>query len=361
MSLKAECCKHTLNFKFDAGTSRGVLRERDSWFIKLFEESVPEVFGLGEASPLKGLSIDFKPELGSLINRIIDQINADELGYNELEKFIYSAPLENWPSVVFALETALKDLQNGGQRKIYPNDFYEKEAPILMNGLIWMGSEEFMAGQIEKKLEEGFSTVKMKIGAIDFETEYKLLKSMRDSFSAKDLTLRVDANGAFSPEQAPEILEKLAKLEIHSIEQPIKAGQWEDMARLCQKSPVPIALDEELIGIKPKKREELLDQIQPQFLIFKPTLLGGLKATSEWISLCDLKKINWWMTSALESNIGLNAIAQFTAETGNKLPQGLGTGQLYHNNIPSPLEVKNGQIFYSKDAEWDFSQLNFKS
>lgn len=361
MSLKADFCKHTLNFTFDAGTSRGVLRDRDSYFIRIKDEDKPEIFGIGEASPLKGLSIDFREDIASKIHQVTTEIENKVRNIQQLEHFIYSSQLDNWPSIRFALEVALKDLRNGGQRMIYSNAFYHQEAPILMNGLIWMGSEEFMAGQIEKKLREGFSTVKMKIGAIDFETEYKLLRAMRDSFSSADLTLRVDANGAFTPEKVPEILDKLSKLEIHSIEQPIKAGQWSQMAALCQSSPVPIALDEEIIGIKPGKRKEMLETIRPQFLIFKPTLLGGLKATEDWINLCIQMNIDWWMTSALESNIGLNAIAQFTAETANKLPQGLGTGQLYHNNIPSPLRVRNGQIFYTKDNDWDFSQLSFRN
>ncbi|MCR9065489.1 MAG: o-succinylbenzoate synthase [Cytophagales bacterium] len=360
MSLKASYCKHTLNFKFDAGTSRGVLKRRDSYFIKLYDKQDTEIYGLGEASPLNGLSIDFREDFEEKLRSVLTDINIAELELEELFTLIASENLENWPALRFALETAALDLKNGGNRLIYTNDFSLGKSSIDINGLIWMGDKDFMQEQIDLKLSSGYSTIKMKIGAIDFDSELMLLSSIRKRYSLHDLTLRVDANGAFSPSEALTKLEELAKLDIHSIEQPIRQGQVEEMAHLCRKTPVPIALDEELIGIQGlEKKKELIQAIQPQFLIFKPTLLGGLAATKEWIGLCGENKIDWWITSALESNIGLNAICQFTAGFDNPLPQGLGTGQLYYNNIPSPLEVNQGNISYMKDKNWDLSLLNF--
>ncbi|MGR3809553.1 o-succinylbenzoate synthase [Jiulongibacter sp. NS-SX5] len=356
MSVKASFCKHTLKFKFDAGTSRGVLRERDSYFIKLESEGS---FGLGEISPLKGLSIDYDLDIQAKIQQIMEGLNYQRVQTGQLAEYLKAIPLDQYPSIKFGLETALLDLNNGGKRKVFNNSFFNNQEPIEMNGLVWMGNEAFMAEQIEKKLKDGYQTIKMKIGAIDFETEFKLLKSIRSNFSSKELTLRVDANGAFSLDEVMGKLEQLSKLDIHSIEQPIQQGQWSAMADLCSKTPVPIALDEELIGIQPHQMDELLDTIKPQFLIFKPTLLGGFSITDQWIEKCLERNIQWWMTSALESNIGLNAICQFTAGKNNNLPQGLGTGQLYHNNIPSPLTVKNGHILYDQTQNWDFSQLTF--
>ena len=252
---------------------------------------------------------------------------------------------------------AWQDLAMGGKRKFYDN-YFTQGNPIPINGLIWMGKVDFMRQQIIAKLENGFTCLKLKIGAIDFATELELLASIRQEFSADEIEIRVDANGAFTPETALEKLQRLAEYDLHSIEQPIKQGQWEQMALLCEHSPIPIALDEELIGInQTKEKQELLDVIRPQYIILKPSLVGGFRASQEWIAEAEKRNLPWWITSALESNIGLNAIAQFTANTNNNLPQGLGTGQLYTNNIPSPLEVEAGQIYYRHDLTWDFSPL----
>jgi len=203
-----------------------------------------------------------------------------------------------------------------------------------------------MQKQIQAKIEQGFTCIKMKIGAIDFETEFKLLTSIRQKYSKEQITLRVDANGAFSFEEAKEKLARLAKLGIHSIEQPIAAAQIDLMRELCRQNPLDIALDEELIGIwELAKKRNLLEKIKAQYIILKPTLLGVFRATKEWIQLAETMHIKWWITSALESNIGLNAIAQFTAQYKITIPQGLGTGQLYQNNIDSDLVIKNGHLF----------------
>jgi o-succinylbenzoate synthase len=359
MPLTASYCKHTLNFKFDAGTSRGILKTKDSFYIKLYDEANPTLFGIGEASPLKGLSVDYREDFEAFLKIFILKFNQEELEENQILEAIYSPLFDKWPSIRFAFEMALFDLGNGGHRSVFNNDFSRKKAEIEINGLIWMGDEAFMSKQIVEKLKSGFRTIKMKIGAIDFDTEYNLLKTIRSNFTADQLTLRVDANGAFEKDEALEVLNALAKLDIHSIEQPIKAGQWENMAELCAKTPTPIALDEELINVPLEEQESLLEMIKPQFLIFKPTLLGGFKATDHWIELAQKRNIGWWITSALEANIGLNAICQYTYSKNNASPQGLGTGSLFENNIPCPLIVDQGFINLTGNDVWDLSQLNF--
>ncbi|MGB7786581.1 MAG: o-succinylbenzoate synthase, partial [Salinimicrobium sp.] len=237
-----------------------------------------------------------------------------------------------------------------------PSEFTRGNKAIPINGLVWMGEERFMKEQIIQKIEQGFSCIKLKIGAIDFETEIGLLKYIRKEFSSEEIEIRVDANGAFSASEAMEKLKKLSELELHSIEQPVKQGQWELMAQLCEKTPLPIALDEELIGITGvTKKQELLQTIKPQYLIFKPSLIGGFRGTDEWISLAEKQKTGWWITSALESNVGLNAIAQYTFSTNNPMPQGLGTGGLYTNNFEAPLEVEKGHLWYRPKQEWKFN------
>ena len=357
MKLYASSYKHTLNFKFDAGTSRGVLKSRATYYIKLALVSDFSTFGVGEASPLDGLSIDHIPTFGLEVQKIIDEING-KWTIEMLKADLTDVKWERLPALKFALETALMDLENGGKRMLFQNKFAEGSAKIPINGLVWMGDQTFMKHQIAQKLDAGFTTLKMKVGAIDFESEKSLLAGIRKNFSIQELTLRVDANGAFTPENALQKLDELAKYDLHSIEQPIAVNQWEEMRTLCQKSPIPIALDEELIGLYQSKQTEMLDFIEPQFLIFKPTLLGGLAVTNQWIEHCEDRNIPWWMTSALESNIGLNAIAQYAADKEVLMPQGLGTGQLYHNNIPSPLTVAKGNIFIDKAQKWDLSLID---
>jgi L-alanine-DL-glutamate epimerase-like enolase superfamily enzyme len=256
-----------------------------------------------------------------------------------------------------AFETAFLDFHAGGQRIIFPNGFlHGGEIPI--NGLVWMGDRDFMLNQINQKIDEGFSCIKMKIGALDIETELSLLKYVRDHFSSHDIILRVDANGAFNPDNVMDVLKRLERLKIHSIEQPIQAGQWEAMYELCRRTPVPIGLDEELIGeFDRDEKVRLVDSIRPHYLILKPSLLGGFRATSEWITIARSRNIGWWITSALESNIGLNAICQFTYDQGVIAEQGLGTGQLFTNNVDSPLELYRNSIRYNNRKGWDLSGL----
>ncbi len=370
MALQAHFYKHTLNFSFDAGTSRGVLRKKDSYFIKVWDSGTPEVFGLGEAGPLSGLSPDFGAVAENKLRDICDAVNCGEWTRNDPAVSLrrYSSAtvpgtegegydLPAFPSVQFALETAFGDLENGGIRRIFANDFFLRRTPIPINGLIWMGEKEFMKKQIREKIRVGFTTIKLKIGAIDFEEELGLLKFIRTEFATERLVLRVDANGAFVPSEAIEKLKRLSEFDLHSIEQPIAVNQEEMLAALCENTPVPIALDEELIGNFHRK-EELLSTVKPQYIILKPSLMGGISGCREWIRAVEGSGTGWWITSALESNIGLNAICQFTAEFENTLPQGLGTGQLYTNNFVSPLDIHRGHIFYDPGVSWDLSYFS---
>lgn len=348
-----EYIKRTLQFKFDAGTSRGLLKTRDVYWIKVCSLHNPTVVGWGEAAPLIKLSIDDRPDFEAVLSatlRRISQVHWASDQYELLFQIQKQLPPE-LPSIRFGIETALLDLFQGGKKKIFDNNFYDHQAPIPINGLIWMGSREFMLDQIEEKLVQGFDCIKMKIGAIDFEQELGLLKAIRARYSKGEIVLRVDANGAFGPKDAIEKLNQLAELDIHSIEQPIAAGQVASMKHLCRNTPLPIALDEELIGAGDKA--SLLDAVLPQHIILKPSLVGGIVESEQWIKLAEERNIGWWITSALESNIGLNAIAQLASKFGPTIPQGLGTGKLYHNNLQSPLEVKSGKINYNPSLPWE--------
>ncbi len=345
-TLKASYKKHILNFKRPSGTSRGVLNTKETYFLILRTE---EGFGVGECGLLRGLSVDDRPDYEEELAGVCENI---ELGVSEAD--LYEA-LEEFPSIQFGVETAFKSLHSKNPFELFPSEFTNGEASIPINGLVWMGDKVFMKQQISEKLKEGFTCIKMKIGAIDFKTEIELLKSIRTEFSASEVELRVDANGAFSPKEALEKLKVLSDLQLHSIEQPIKQGQWQEMARLCEETPLPIALDEELIGIfSEEEKSKLLDTIKPQFIILKPSLIGGFRGSDTWIKLAEKHNAGWWITSALESNVGLNAISQYTFTKNSKLPQGLGTGSLYTNNIESPLKVSNGTLDYKPSIEWEF-------
>jgi hypothetical protein len=362
MSLKAVFTKHTLDFKFEAGTSRGVLTHKDSYFVKIFDHENPSVFGLGECSPLRGLSIDDRPDFHLQLLSICENFNTLELEvYPWNLNIILDQVLDkNFPSIVFAFETAMLDLMNGGKRVVFNNTFTKADRTININGLVWMGNPDFMLKQIDEKLASGYDTIKMKIGALDFKQECEILAYIRKKYDHSKITLRVDANGAFSFDTVISKLEKLAEFKLHSIEQPITQGNEDLMAELCQNTLVPIALDEELIGIREyTDKYKLLKKIMPQYIILKPTLLGGFQQCGEWIENANRLKIGWWLTSALESNVGLSAITQFAAEFNNGMPQGLGTGQLYHNNIPSPLEISQGKIFHNPRNAWDLEILEF--
>jgi len=360
MSLQLKYIKHRLRFRFAAGTSRGVLTEKDIWILKVSRSGQSQVFGLGECAPLINLSPDNLLGMEGELDRVALKIQEFNLleGVEGCLKLADQLTSLEFPSICFGLETALLDLLHGGNRVIFPNQFSRGQQSIPINGLVWMGDKEFMLQQVNEKIRQGFTCIKLKIGAIDFEQELSVLSYIRKSFPDKKLTLRVDANGAFSPEEAMQKLEVLSEFDIHSIEQPIAAGQQDEMARLCTSSPIPIALDEELIGVINRvDKEILLEKINPKFIILKPTLIGGITSTREWIEIAEANNIGWWMTSALESNIGLNAIAQLTAEYQTQIPQGLGTGGLYFNNFDSPLKISQGTLQYDLSNYWNYSEL----
>jgi o-succinylbenzoate synthase len=343
--MKANYHKYNLDFKRPSGTSRGVMTTKETWFISLDKE---EKKGIGECGILRGLSIDDRPDYEQKIKWVCENINLGlEVLYIELEEF---------PSIQFGLETAFKSLESSDQFHLFPSAFTKGFDSIPINGLVWMGREDFMRTQIKEKIEAGFDCIKLKIGAIDFQTELDILKSIRKEFSVSDIELRVDANGAFSPENALEKLKRLSEYQLHSIEQPIKPKQFEAMAGLCERTPLPIALDEELIGVfADEEKRKLLQTIKPQYIILKPSLVGGFSGSQDWIDLVDDLNIKWWITSALESNVGLNAIAQWTYMLNNSMPQGLGTGSLFTNNFLSPLTVKSGTLHYDIKQPWKFN------
>ena len=337
--MKATFQKYTLQFKRPAGTSRGVLTEKPTWLLTIEHNGRR---GIGECSPLPGLSIDDISDYER--SKLLWTCAHISLGKKALWE-----QLKSYPSIQFGVEQAFLSLEAEQEGVLFPSPFTEGQVPIPINGLIWMGDKHYMQQQIREKLSQGFDCIKMKIGAIDFETEYQLLKNIRQEYAPSDIELRVDANGAFSPLEALEKLKRLSDLEIHSIEQPIRAGQYEQMARLCEASPLPIALDEELIGVAcPERKKEILQWIRPAYIILKPSLIGGYRGSEEWIDFAEKQGIGWWVTSALEGNVGLSAIAQWTYTLKNPLPQGLGTGSLYTNNFPSSLEVKNGGLWWLK-------------
>ena len=331
--------KYTLNFIKPSGTSRGVLTTKDSWFIRVWKSENPAFKGIGEASIIKTLSPDWSDDYPFIIQKVADNINDYVPNLHE--------ELVNYPSIIFAIETALKDLENGGKGLLFSSPFTNKKAPIKINGLIWMGDEAYMLEQIRTKIKDGFDCIKLKIGAIDFQKELDVLRFIRSHYSEKEIELRVDANGAFSPNEAMEKLNALAEFDIHSIEQPIRQGQIAEMRDLCASTPIPIALDEELIGVTQlSDKIQLLTDIRPQYIILKPSLIGGFKGSDEWVQAAEDLGINWWITSALESNVGLNAIAQYTFTKNNSLPQGLGTGQLFTNNTKSSLRIDAGRLYF---------------
>jgi o-succinylbenzoate synthase len=327
-----------LHFKQPAGTSRGIYNTRKVWYIEISSMENPSIKGIGECAPLPNLSCDDVPQYEEVLQQACSRVAR--------EGNIPTESLRNYPSILFGLETALRHYETGSLA-LWDTPFSRGEAGIPINGLIWMGNFEEMYRQIEAKMEAGYRCIKLKIGAIDFDAELTLLKHIRSRFSVKDIELRVDANGAFSPAEAMHKLDALSKLDLHSIEQPIRAGQWEEMARLTARTPLPIALDEELIGHNiPEIKQELLSAIRPQYIILKPSLHGGICGSNEWIAEAEKQNIGWWVTSALESNIGLNAIAQWCATLHNALPQGLGTGQLFTDNIDLPLEIRKDCLWF---------------
>lgn len=345
--MKAYYKKYTLDFKRPSGTSRGIMTHKDTWFLILEENGK---FGIGECGLLRGLSVDDVPDYDSKLQWVCANIDTGQ------ERLLET--MKHFPSIQFGIEQAFLSLTSDYPFGLFSSEFTEQEKPLPINGLIWMGDENFMRDQIQQKVEEGFKCIKLKIGAIDFETELKLLQSIRNEYSQEQIELRIDANGAFDAEEAPEKLQILATFDLHSIEQPIKQGNWTSMQGLCQNTPLPIALDEELIGVfDVTEKERLLQTIRPQYIVLKPSLLGGYQKSQEWIDLAEKYDVGWWITSALESNIGLNAIAQWTATLKSKIPQGLGTGGLFTNNFHSPLEVEKGNLYYRRTKNWDLKTI----
>lgn len=350
MAIHATYHKKVFNFNFKARTSRGLMKDKTTWFIRIEEEGNPGVFGLGECGPLPGLSPECTPEFERELANVIGELNRSSFRLRDDEAWRKFIP-EGYSSIFFGMETALQDLRNGGNRVIFRNDFLEGK-PIAINGLVWMGDMDFMMDQINKKVALGFRCLKLKVGGLDFDRECDILSYIRRRYFRENITIRLDANGAFKVDDVLYKLEELSRFQIHSIEQPIKEGQ-EEMEELCRKSPIAVAFDEELIRVNSRDQKmSLLNKLKPRYIVLKPTLHGGLNGCAEWISLAESDNIGWWMTSALESSIGLNAICQFTAEYDPAIPQGLGTGEIYSNNFTSPLTVREGSIFYDTGARW---------
>ena len=373
---KIDISERTLHFKQPAGTSRGVYTTRHSYYLTLTLDEIPGVEGVGECATLPDLSCDAKPEYAVTLRQVCQMVE-------QMGRIPYDM-IRAYPSITFGLETAFASFFDAAKKlleivpaegassssemlkqkgvsvpagmenlvDLYDSPFGRGEEGITINGLVWMGTYEEMLARLEEKLQAGFHCVKLKIGAIDFFKELDLIKRIRDVYTREQVELRVDANGGFLPENAMSQLEALAKYDIHSIEQPIKQHQWPKMAQLCRETPLPIALDEELIGVNVRSmKEALLDTVRPQYIILKPSLHGGIYGCNEWIELANQRGIGSWITSALESNIGLNAIAHYAAKVYGpnvQMPQGLGTGQLFTDNIPMPLEIRGDQLFVVK-------------
>lgn len=337
--------KYILNFKRPSGTSRGILTEKETWFLILEENGKT---GIGECGILRTLSVDDRPDYEEKLKWVCENIHLgkDKL-WDELIEF---------PSIQFGVEMAFLSLTSNSPFELFPSAFTEGIESMEINGLVWMGEQAFMKKQIEEKLAQGFRCIKLKIGAIDFQKELELLRFIRQNFDEKTIEIRVDANGAFDLNEALSKLIQLSDYKLHSIEQPIQKNNTDNMSELCKSTPFPIALDEELIGVfGMENKEQLLSKIRPQYIILKPSLVGGFKGTLEWISIAEKLNIGWWITSALESNVGLNAITQFTYTLNNSMPQGLGTGGLYTNNFDCPLYIENGRIHYNPNLNWNFT------
>ncbi|WP_333597851.1 o-succinylbenzoate synthase [Chryseobacterium flavum] len=334
--MEASYLRYLLQFKRPSGTSRGVLLDKETFILEISEGNRK---GVGECAVFRGLSFDDRPDYEEKLKWLCENIEKDEDYLKE--------NLKEFPSIWFGYEQAMLNFRYGS-RLYFPSEFTDGKSSITINGLIWMGDVDYMQEQIQEKLEKGFHCIKLKIG-VNWKEEHSILWKLREKFSENQLELRVDANGGFNKDEAVTVLQQLADLHVHSIEQPIKAGDWNAMADLCMKTPVPVALDEELIGItSPEKKKMLLETVMPQYIILKPALVGGFAGSDEWISLAEERNIGWWITSALESNIGLNAIAQYTFTKNNPMPQGLGTGALFVNNFESGLDLRNEQLWFKK-------------
>ncbi|MEG0252728.1 MAG: o-succinylbenzoate synthase [Muribaculaceae bacterium] len=348
--MKATYAPYSLHFINPGGTSRGVLTEKQTYFLKIWDESNPLDYGIGECAIFRGLSKEDNPHYEEKLQELCRNIENNE-----------ATDLAEHSSIKFGLEGAILDFTNGCNRLNFPSKFTDGEQRIPINGLVWMGTKDEMLGRIDAKIAAGFHTLKLKIGAIDFNSELAMIDHIRCNYSPEKLEIRLDANGGFTPDNAIQRLEKLSHFDIHSIEQPIKAGQWNEMAYLCANSQIAIAIDEELIGITDTlEMNELLRTISPKYIILKPSLIGGISGAEDWIKLAAQYDIGGWVTSALESNIGLNTIAQWVSTLEVKIPQGLGTGNLYDNNIISPLEQKEDYLCYNPCKKWVIPDFDWK-
>ncbi|RXR21496.1 o-succinylbenzoate synthase [Flavobacterium stagni] len=348
--MEANFVRYLMNFNVPVGTSRGEMEVRETWFLFIKENGR---LGMGECGMLKGLSCDDRPEFLEKLQWVCDHI---EMG----ETALYEA-MREYPSIQFGIEQAFLSFYSPHPGLLFPSAFTAGKESIPINGLLWMGKPTFIRKQFDEKVTH-FPCVKMKVGALNFQSELDLLTEFRAQYPPDQLEIRLDANGAFTPENVEERLAQLAEFSIHSIEQPIRPKQFDLMRDLCQMSPIPIALDEELIGIFDREdKEKLLDTIQPQYIILKPSFVGGFRGSQEWIDLANERNIGWWITSALESNVGLNAIAQWTYTLGSSMAQGLGTGSLYLNNFQSPLTIKEGHLWHHDLNDWDAFVWNEKS
>lgn len=336
--MKAYYKKYILEFKRPSGTSRGILTTKETYFLFIEDNAKT---GVGECGLFRGLSFDDRLDYTDKMDWVCKNIH---LGKDALWE-----ALREWPSIQFGLEQAFRSLEHENPCMLFPSRFTEGQKAIPINGLVWMGDPHFMKEQIDEKIAGGFTCIKLKIGAVSFDEELALLSYIRSHFSPETIEIRVDANGAFDKSEALIKIKQLSEFKLHSIEQPIKKGQYDTMAELCLKSPLPIALDEELIGVTNYiDKQNLLEKIRPPYIILKPSLIGGFKGSEEWIQIADNMGIEWWVTSALESNIGLNAIAQWTFTLDNSMPQGLGTGGLFTNNFDTPLVVRNGHLWHGE-------------
>jgi O-succinylbenzoate synthase len=348
--IVARWIERTLQPVFPLGTSKGTIRARTVWYLIAWDDARPGVRGIGEAALFPGNSREFPADVRTKLVELCANTSDWEQRLN--------TDLVEVPSVRFAVEQCLRDLAVSGSKELFPSAFTLGHEGIPINGLVWMGDKATMRQRIREQIGKGFTTVKMKIGAIGIDDELDLLRAVRREYGPDDLTLRVDANGAFGPRDAMPVLEQLADLQVHSIEQPVAPGLYEVMAELCARSPVPIALDEDLIGQNhADAKRDLLDHIRPQHIVIKPSMVGGWAAAKEWIELASARGIGWWITSALESSVGLNAIAQWTATLGVATAQGLGTGRVYTDNIGSPLQVEQGCLWYRPEQAWDLDRF----
>ncbi|MEZ4808521.1 MAG: o-succinylbenzoate synthase [Flavobacteriales bacterium] len=348
--IAARWIERTLEPRFELGTSKGPINARTVWYLLAWHTERPAIMGIGEAALFPGHSKEFPAD----VRTKSIELCADTSDWQQR----LNTDLVDVPSVRFAVEQCLRDLEVSGTKQLFPSDFTLGQRAIPINGLVWMGDKVTMKQRIREQIDKGFTTVKMKIGAIGIDDELELLTAVRTEFDARTITLRVDANGAFDQRTVRGVLQRLSDLQVESIEQPIAPGLYEAMAELCADTPIPIALDEDLIGVNHlDNKRDLLDTVRPQYIVIKPSLVGGWAAAQEWIDLAMQRDIGWWITSALESSIGLNAIAQWTATLPIDRPQGLGTGTVYANNIPAPLEVKAGALWFRPEQGWDLRTM----